>query len=619
MRHGLWLALLVGFLLIGIVVWVWPREASGPQLDRMAGAPTSNGAAAESSDAETPIPTSPYRDKRPPTVDTDVPEKAAEPKSDSARLRLQILGADGSPAAGRTFECVVSYEARGWTEQDEEEVLATGLGILRRRKEFAGFEVHRGSSGDDGFIACAVKPGEEGRLRLLESKPAAVASPGATKWLAVLRFPAVAAGEEHVLPVVRMSRVPLLVGGWVEDENGDRIEGATVYALPAGNVPRGDKRRAAGLVDDTDALGRFDIPSAIKDMELVVWAHKDSELASALVRFVPGQRDLIVTVPRVGGIQGRVSTATAMESRSSIGVRPVTPTLHLVPEGESDDFVPRTRHLSPAPYLNTDADGRFRRMGIPAGTYRLSVWVGLTLAREVPGIQILPGELNKDPRIQDLVVAQDMELGAVTVTDETGAPIAQARVVIHLKRGSNTGRTGDDGRVDYPVPKGAVVRVTAEARHYLSAELSSTSLPAVVVLRRGLTVVVRPALSASLETGNGIHGHWLVLLPESEAEGALAAGRNPVPESVHVSRIFRFKDRREYTLTGVAPERYAVYVVPRTKTVTSRTGSFQILGDAQGVRVGVIDLSGPSPDLSPVLHVDVSAVHRLHERLLRRP
>ena len=573
------------------------------------------------STGQNPIRTIPLR--REGGTEDDSQEKREQAKDSTARaaLKVRILTSDGKPVVGRRFEGFVSYHDKGGDSakllKQEEQGVAVFWGIFRGLSTHGGHERSEKTCDDSGYLKFSVAAGRPGRLRLIEivgdSSRGRRFIPRKVHWLAVLPYRAVSPEETQILPDVRLPPLPPLVSGWVQDERGRPVPRATVYALPKGRSPSLTAERKSTLVATTDKEGRFRIETDMHEVPRLLWAHKGLERASALAGFEPGQDGAIITIRPTGSIKGRIRIAEKLKSVSTF--------FSLRPEGVPDAFNPQVRDCSPVNYLKPKRSGEFSHSGIPAGTYRLTVKVGLARILVLEGIQILPAALNEDPRLQDLVVGQDMEMGTVRVVDETGAPIAKAQVYISpLKpdariRGSYTSSTDEEGCVAYPLPAGTLVRVRAQKRGYLDGEYSKGTLPATVVLRRGTNVSISVSLTGTLEVTEDVVDFWFVLVPKEEALKAEQAERTPIPKRIHNSRVFRFRRGEDcYSLKGVEPLAYAAFVVPIGKNVRRGIGHHWTAGEVTGLRVGSVDLSGRHPDSSPTIRIDAEAVRRFAEK-----
>ncbi|MAG57163.1 MAG: hypothetical protein CMJ83_12795, partial [Planctomycetes bacterium] len=341
--------------------------------------------------------------------------------------------------------------------------------------------------------------GRRGRDRGEESPP-----------IATVRFAALDPGEKRNLGEVRLQDYAVICAGRVLDSAGEGVEGARVRVQTGesanesgrgrgrggrGRGRGGFGRSSSGPETRTDADGNFRVfgfPQSGKEYSVVAEA-RDAKSQSA--PFVPGAKDLLLTVREMGGIAGAVRLADpTLKARISLHLRSM-----------SDSAESRGQSM------RVGSDGEFRATRLAPGTYELEVSVNSVKDVTVTGLIVPEGKVGQPGAIQDLIVGRDFFRAVVTVRDAAGAPISRARVSFNAEpggtrstadnggrggrgrgRGGRGGtRTNDQGQADQVLKVGTVVHVTASASDYASKTVRNASFPLEIRLDKGIKVTVK--------------------------------------------------------------------------------------------------------------------------------
>jgi RNA polymerase sigma factor (sigma-70 family) len=557
-------------------------------------------AAIPSRTAETPrINPAPFVEPREPT---ETETRPAAPTT--AHLEVQILDASGAPVVGHKFDLVVVLGAKTARQiADEAPFLDRVYGqsdenIISRDLRATTVEAR---TGPDGFVRREVEAGAPGRLRVCPT-PADWRGQRVDEkieFLGPFEFEPVAQGATRRLPPITLPSKPLLVAGRVETPAGKPLADALVHALLMGENATNDAliRISHRLVTRTDAQGRFRIESPVRgrffawahtdrQTSFFAWAHTDKNASAPLVAFEAGTDDLVLRMVQFGGIRGRVRSANGDQ-----------PEVALAPEGFPDFHVPYSwSHRFPTD-IDVAPTGEFESSKLVPGRYTLQVTLGIARVLTIEGIEIRAGVVNADARFADVLVGEGFGPGLVTVVDVEGRPVSGARVVFFgaaaesRVTASNTTHTDESGEATTSLPADASMDIKVEHSHFLPESRSSVRLPLRVTLERGAEVTVHLADAASLPNAEGVHGWWICLIPEADADEAAKAKRAPIPKALPASQTEAvYGEHPKVELTGTRPGRYVVFLFPYPNAMFTGSDFEWDLGGGEAVELGRMDV-----------------------------
>ena len=181
--------------------------------------------------------------------------------------------------------------------------------------------------------------------------------------------------------VLEPGRLALVAEGRVVDAERRPVAGASVAWMltPEAITPAS----FAGLGDsepsETDAAGRFSLRGLVDSGRVSVWAHR-AGMRCDPVEVPVGARGLEIVLLGTGGLAGRVL------------LDPGVPLEHVL----RVDGGARWHDAKLGP------DGSFEVRGLRAGKHTLSVATDDAVLLELPDAVVAPGEVTRDPRIQDV-------------------------------------------------------------------------------------------------------------------------------------------------------------------------------------------------------------------------
>ncbi len=199
----------------------------------------------------------------------------------------------------------------------------------------------------------------------------------------------------------------VLAGGLVIDENGSPVAGAWVD----GPIERGGNQ--SRIRDQTDAQGHFTMRGILHEPELVLNFTKPSHASRHLWGMAVGTSDLVVELPRSGGICGALSLpAGASGGRFSISMLRE----EAFENGHHDNL-----------QSGLEDDGSFDFDGLYPGTWTVGIKSGSTAIVERGGIVVASGLTTDLGLLEADTGAHTIELA---ITSEVGgSPLAGSYLV----------------------------------------------------------------------------------------------------------------------------------------------------------------------------------------------
>ncbi|MAW61540.1 MAG: hypothetical protein CMJ94_11985 [Planctomycetes bacterium] len=195
----------------------------------------------------------------------------------------------------------------------------------------------------------------------------------------------------------------------------------------------------------------------------------------ARVAFDPSLRELEVVLERAASIVGSLKHMPGVPIVYAVAVRPgeAMDTYHQTGIQRSQiDF-----RSKPTPQLQ-EIDLR----AVPPGSwdvvFRLSSGLGEEIYR-VPGVRTVQGEVTRDPRLQEVSLADRVGLIRLAMREAGGGPLTVAdrerfdpQLISRLPRGvSSVQLTWDEGEIVLPVPQGETLRLDLYAEGWLTKQL----------------------------------------------------------------------------------------------------------------------------------------------------
>ena len=281
----------------------------------------------------------------------------------------------------------------------------------------------------------------------------------------------------------------------------------------------------------TDPDGRFacyaipghDLPQDSLRLEV---RHPETNQRKTL-RVALGQQGVRVEFAPGGGIAGSVQLGETLESR--------------------DVNIVLMRESKSVRLLTLDPDGSFEGTGIQPGTY--SVHVALRTASQelrkrskvrIEEVRILPGETNRDPRLQGIHLTDTGHKLRIRVRDESGNPISGGHVDLLRASWRDTTATDHRGLAVLLVP-GLPVGVRVSCYGYSVVEIPALESDRTVTLRRGLSVrLVTDAKTVGKNPNYSLGGFIYHVRPDGKT-GRRAYGLHYPHEKVHFDSARRIE------------------------------------------------------------------------------
>jgi RNA polymerase sigma factor (sigma-70 family) len=318
---------------------------------------------------------------------------------EGSRIAARLIGPDGSPVRARWVEMYVE---------------AMDAQVAR------GERLERGTSGDDGRIVLGVP----GALRGARCRWRLVAKAHTDQPLvAEARTLVPLASGELDLGDVQLSRPATFVAGQVLDARGAPAPGVQV------SVARWTRMGGEGAPEmwnwtsgvqspNTDAEGRFHLRDDPPPGRYAIAARTGEFGFGEFVPFERGQQDLVVRLPSLAGLAGRLLLPEGVEAAR----------LRVTIEAQIASGASRPSVVAPRP------DGTFDLGGLAAGSYRVSVrraWDGEGAALAlVQDVLVSEGDVHRDPRLDPLDLREHLHALTLEIVDERGAPVPLGHVAL---------------------------------------------------------------------------------------------------------------------------------------------------------------------------------------------
>jgi hypothetical protein len=241
--------------------------------------------------------------------------------------------------------------------------------------------------------------------------------------------------------------------------------------------------------------------------------------------FEPGATGIRIVMTRAGGIEGSFK-GLGDRSWGRYGDAP----FRIVVTGRKAWITARNDgHQSSKGYELAVLVGAFQTHELVPDTYTVKlVGPGNEPLLVIEDVVVKAGEINRDPRLQEIDVSAFVSSRIVTVVDESEKPIEDAKVVAAEGEGESRNltksETGPDGRATVAT-RAATVEIIVARKGYRAVKLPRVTGDVTVTLRKGkpLTVTIRLAASVALPPAPytiGVNLQWLCGLDEPRPKDA---------------------------------------------------------------------------------------------------
>jgi hypothetical protein len=231
---------------------------------------------------------------------------------------------------------------------------------------------------------------------------------------ALVTVPGALAAGENDLGVVTLLPPPLVCAGMVVDRAGKPIADADlrVFAQPAGNGGR-DPQEVRGVSGHSDGTGRFTMRGSTPRSDLLLTATATGYLPRNDVPFLPGAEGLRLELDAAAALAGSVQLDEVVEA----------PDVLVELTAGSDRRNARVQ-------VNGRL-GEFRFDSVPPGIATVAVrLVGEPTGLLLSGLQLPPGEVTRDPRLQEVDLSKGRRAVHFTVVEQGGSLAKDARVAV---------------------------------------------------------------------------------------------------------------------------------------------------------------------------------------------
>jgi hypothetical protein len=330
-----------------------------------------------------------------PTVDGEVVQVRMRvlPPADRVVLVMHLQDARGQPMRGRRVDVALEARVRGSVTSGTFTMEADDEGVLRL-------------VADEDF---GTMPERTLRLR---SRPQDAGEPTE----AVVTVPPALSPGVNDLGIVAMLPPPLVCAGLVVDHAGRPVADAEldVRVLPnAAGVPGREPREVRGVHGRSDRTGRFTVRGGTPEGELQLGVRAPGFLPRDGVTFLPGASDL------------RIELAAAAALAGSVELDELVTAVDVLVELKSGGVTRRAR------LRVNGARGEFRFDSLEAGTATVAVrLLGEPGSLLVEGIPLQPGEVQRDPRLQEVDLGAGRRAVCFAVVDQDGQPAKDVRIAV---------------------------------------------------------------------------------------------------------------------------------------------------------------------------------------------
>ncbi len=442
----------------------------------------------------------------------------------------RIVEADGTPLASASVPVQVEYAQGNSTTRIGEEARTDAAG--RFRVQLTG----------------ATDPGVKILFHVM-------AEQGGGTPRETAEVPALSAQGDTDIGDVRLGVLPVLVSGRIVDDLGRGLP-SVPFMLETETLPS-EAERASGrrpsmrTVPDryaSDRDGNFEVRSRLRGEKMAIAVNASDALLPTRVEFTPGQTGVQVVVPRAGVIEGSVRLPPNLPGRS------IHAFLRITSRGGAGG-VAMTGHSVPL-----DPTGTFRITNLPpgVGTFSCTGREPSNAFVSIPDVEIKPGEVTRDPRLQGIDLTNRVRALKVSVVDEAMRPVEDATVVLSQPDArSAVSANAADARA------GVVVAASGVDVTVYGPRFRTQTIRGVV---NDLEVTMAPALQVKLVLSNDVQ------LPAPPLE--LAARLMPVEAGGNRSESNSFDATRSCVIAVGAPgpHRVQVRVVRKVANGTSDAG-----------------------------------------------
>lgn len=314
------------------------------------------------------------------------------PPPDRVVLVMHLQDGKGEPFRSRRVEVMLEARSRGNVTSSTFSMTADGEGVLRIVT-------------DEN-----VRTMPERSLRLCHRKSGEPATE------ALVTIPATLVPGDNDLGIVAMLPPPLVCAGIVVDHTGKPVQEAElrVQARPvAAGGKSGELREVRGVRGSSDASGRFQLHGVTPPADLFLAATAPGFLPQDNVPFLLGSDGVRIALEAAAGLAGSVRLDDVVTAPDVV--------VELRSGGNSQ--VERLQVRGPI--------GVFQFDSLPPGGATVAVrLLGEAEGLLVADLLLKPGEITRDPRLQEVDLSKGRSVVHFTVVDPEGRPAKDARVAV---------------------------------------------------------------------------------------------------------------------------------------------------------------------------------------------
>jgi hypothetical protein len=257
--------------------------------------------------------------------------------------------------------------------------------------------------------------------------------------IALVDLPAVLpSGDVDVGDVVYRG-TGLLVGGVVVDEEGKPLAGVTIAAMETGGgAMRSPLDEVAEVKSGAD--GQFRLEGDPSQGRVLLGASLDGRFVAARLSFAAGATDVRVVMQKAGGIAGSVRLPSRRQGHDG---------WVLIQGPTQDNGDTGYRFDGEGLSVAIEEDGKFEVRTLRPGRARVAIRLGWNeddTILVVEDVEVVAGQVTRDPRLQDVDASKSLRALKVLVRDRDGKPVQGAE--IHFRPVGSDGYWKQAGSTD---------------------------------------------------------------------------------------------------------------------------------------------------------------------------
>jgi hypothetical protein len=287
----------------------------------------------------------------------------------------------------------------------------------------------------------------------------------------------------------------LLASGAVVDQDGSPIGMAQIQMMQRRLF--GWDRAETESVTASAADGAFELRGKAKGKAAGLIASRSGWVCVDPVPFEPGATGIRIVMTKAGGIEGSIKGLGERSWSRYSGDAPFT----IVVAGKKA-WIPARNESGEKDYVLSVFDGAFNAHDLLPETYAIRfLGKGGEELLVVSDVAVKAGEINRDPRLQDVDVSAFLASRTVTVVDEADKPIENARVAATEEDSNDftTVETGSDGKA-LVTSRGKTVEVVVARAGYRAVKLGRVTGDVKATLKKSAPTAVTIRLDDSFTT-----------------------------------------------------------------------------------------------------------------------